>query len=110
MTAAAHMVAIDDAAEGMLLSHDLLDDAGNVLLPAGATLSAVSLRSLRRRGIETLPVVADTEADGAPPDPAALAAERERRLARLAHLFRRSADVGATGRLLAQLLVYRNGA
>jgi len=100
------LTGIDDAVEGMVLAHDLLDPGGSVLLPAGATLSAVSLRSLRRRGIEWLQVAAAEAA----PDAAALAAERERRALRLAQLFRRSAGVGASSRLLEQLLAYRGGA
>ncbi len=95
---------IDDASEGMVLSQDLRDAGGAVLLPAGATLSAASLNSLRRRGIETVIVVAS-----APPvDPAVLQAERERQCARLERLFRRSAAEGATPLLYTCLLGYRN--
>jgi hypothetical protein len=106
MTNPEHTIAIDAANEGMVLSHDLLDAGGAVLLPAGASLSAASLSSLRRRGIEQLQVVPQAP----PPDPAALAAERERQTKRLADLFRHSASCGATARLLEQMITYRNGA
>ena len=106
MTAIENAIGIDAAVEGMVLSHDLLDAGGAVLLPAGAVLGAASLSSLRRRGIERLQVVPAAPA----PDPAALAAERERQTSRLASLFRHSAGCGATGRLLDQMITYRNGA
>ena len=98
-------VAIDDALEGMVLAHNLLDAGGAVLLPAGATLSTASLNSLRRRGIEQLQVVREAEA----PDAAAIAAERERQCLRLERLFRKSAAVGASGKLLERLRNYRMG-
>jgi hypothetical protein len=106
MTTLDNAIAIDAAVEGMVLSHDLRDSGGAVLLPAGAVLSAASLGSLRRRGIERLQVVPAA----APPDPAALAAERERQTKRLASLFRHSASCGATARLLDQMITYRYGA
>ncbi len=64
-------VNIDAAVEGMVLARDLCDGSG-VLLPQGATLTEIALRSLRRRGIEACEVVVDEAA----PDAAALAAER----------------------------------
>lgn len=98
-------ITIDDASEGMVLAQNLLDGGGAVLLPAGATLSASSLNSLRRRGIEQLHIVLEAEA----PDAAALQAERERQCQRLERLFRKSAAVGASGKLLERLRNYRMG-
>jgi len=95
-------IAIDNAVEGMILACDLLD-GGAVLLPAGATLSTASLNSLRRRGIEQLQVEVAEE----PADQAAIQAERERRCQRLARLFRKNADIGASARLLERLQIYR---
>jgi hypothetical protein len=97
-------ITIDDATEGMVLSQALLD-GGAVLLPAGATLSASSLNSLRRRGIEQLHVALAA----APVDQAALQAERERTGQRLVHLFRNSAGTGASDKLLERLHNYRRG-
>ena len=105
METSEQLIGIDAAIEGMVLAHSLLDPGGAVLLPAGATLSAASLNSLRRRGIEQLQVVAEAE----PPDQEQLKAERERQCQRLERLFRRSAGSGATGLLLGRLTDYRNG-
>ncbi len=41
---------------GMVLSDDLLDRQGNVLLPRGVELTATTLASLERHGIEMLPI------------------------------------------------------
>jgi len=69
---------------GMVLSDELLDTHGQVLLPAGAVLTERMLERLQDHGIESLAVV-----DDAPADPAQTAAEREAHLARIAVLFRR---------------------
>jgi hypothetical protein len=103
MSTTVQAIAIDDAMAGMVLAEALCDPAGGVLLPAGATLTSATLASLRRRGIESLGVVGDSAAE----DPGASAAERERQCARLARLFRHSAEVGATGELLERLYRYR---
>lgn len=96
-------IPIDDATAGMVLAEALCDPAGSVLLPAGATLTSATLNSLRRRGIESLGVVGESAAE----DAGASAAERERKCARLARLFRHSAEAGATGELLERLYRYR---
>ena len=120
MTTIEESIGIDDASEGMVLACDLHDAGGAVLLPAGATLGAASLSSLRRRGIERLQVVGavDSAADPAKAaaDAAAQQAERERQCARLQHLFRRclngsaGAAGGASALLLERLLAYRASA
>lgn len=111
MSAAIVSLPIAEAAAGMVLAEALRDDGGAVLLPAGATLSDASLRSLRRRGVATLSVIGAAVAGSA--DAAADAAhgqaERERQCARLARLFRHSAEAdGAGAQLLAHLLRYRS--
>lgn len=110
MTTIEQSIGIDDASEGMVLACDLRDAGGAVLLPAGATLSAASLASLRRRGIDHLQVVGAPDSADAELDAAALQAERERQCARLHHLFRRclnGAAGGASALLLERLLAYR---
>ena len=104
MNAASQLITLDKANAGMTLATDLRDDSGGMLLPAGATLTDASINSLRRRGIESLTIVAEAEA----PDPAVLEALREQRRARLRVLFRRSFDAGATPSLLQSLEAYRN--
>ena len=95
-------VAIDAAVEGMILACDLCDNNG-ILLPQGAVLTELSLRSLRRRGIEACEVLVPEPALS----PEQRAAELERQHKRLAHLFRLSAAVGATPQLLERLSQYR---
>jgi hypothetical protein len=96
-------IALDQAAAGMTLACALLDANGSVLLPQDAALTAATLASLRRRGIERCVVWAEAEA----PDPAVLARQRERRLERLERLFRRrGADPGSQS-LLQRLRGYR---
>jgi hypothetical protein len=91
------VVPVHEAGEGMVLHEDVRDAGGQVLLPRQATLSGALLRSLARRGIETLLVVDDTVA------PEQLAAERARVLERLAHLCRRAGD-GRANALLREVV------
>lgn len=99
------MIDIANAAEGMILARQLLDDAGGMLLPQGSALTPASLASLRRRGVTQLLVLMAEPA----PDAAAVQAERERQCARLSHLFRASVPDDASALLLARLLRYRRG-
>ncbi|MDQ1830535.1 hypothetical protein [Massilia scottii] len=106
MTPAEETIDIDDASEGMVLAQDLRDAGGGVLLPAGATLSASSLASLRRRGIEQVQVVGAAS----PVEEATVRAERERQCARLERLFRRcltGSPANASAVLFERLLAYR---
>jgi len=96
---------LQQAAEGMVLAAALLDAHGGVLLPQDATLTAATLASLRRRGIERCVVWTAAE----PVDPAALARARAQQLARLERLFRHSAGSDGGAVLLAQLRAYREG-
>jgi len=99
------LIDIGNAAEGMVLARQLLDESGGMLLPQGSALTAASLASLRRRGVAQLPILT-----AAPePDTAAQEAERERQCERLAHLFRGAGSEDASNLLLARLLRYRKG-
>lgn len=103
------VIEIDSATEGMVLARHLLDSGGSVLLPEGSTLTAASLASLRRRGIEEVQVlVPEADVDAEAQD-AALKAQREEQCRRLDRLFRVSAGEGATGLLLERLRNYRKG-
>ena len=103
MSAQGTLIPLSDAEAGMVLAADLRDGGGAVLLPAGTALSASSLKSLERRGVEEVSVVAEEPAESDEQKEA----ERLRRLARLERLFRHSAGSGATGRLLGYLQRYR---
>jgi hypothetical protein len=94
---------VDDAVAGMVLFRDVLDQRGAVLLQKDTELTDSLLTSLRRRGIDQVPVI-DTAVDEA-----ALAAERERVGQRLARLLRHCGDGRADAMLRASLHAYRVG-
>jgi len=94
-------IELDDAAAGMVLSSVLLDAGGGTLLPKGAELTDALLTSLRRRGVERIAVVDNRISD------AELAAERERVGKRLAALFRKCANQGASDVLQNSIMLYR---
>lgn len=69
---------------GMILSDELLDGHGHVLLPRGAVLTAATIAQLARHGIDSVAVQVAGDAGTEPtPDPAAVQQ-------RLAHLFRKN--------------------
>lgn len=84
MTGSYRHLPLAEVQPGMVLSDELLDKQGQVLLPAGAVLTERMLERMPGHGIESLAVV-----DDSPPDPVQTAAEREAALARIAVLFRR---------------------
>ncbi|SFL47338.1 hypothetical protein [Rugamonas rubra] len=69
---------------GMSLSDELLDVQGHVLLPQGTVLSEAMIALMPRHGIAVLPIALQ------PVSAEQLAAEREQRLERIAHLFRKN--------------------
>lgn len=102
MSEAYQLVALGQTAPGMVLSHELLDRNGLVLLAKGAVLSEATIASLARHGIEAVPVA---RAEAMPEaDPAALQA-------RLDHVFRNNDrddhDDWATGLLRRYVEDYR---
>jgi len=86
MTGSYRHLPLAEVQPGMVLSDELLDKQGQVLLPAGTVLTEKMLERMPNHGIESLAVV-----DDAPPDPVQTAAEREAHLARIAVLFRHHA-------------------
>ena len=106
MSAAYQHQALTQVKPGMILSDELLDKQGQVLLPKGAVLSATTIALLPGHGIDMLAVLlpegtADPEAT---PDPSVI----ERRLAKL---FRKhqtvDGDGWATGILQHYITDYR---
>ena len=84
MSAAYQHLALAEIRPGMILSDELLDAQGHVLLPRGAVLSAATIALLPRHGIESVAVlVAGAAGEQAEADPAAVQK-------RLAHLFRKN--------------------
>ena len=93
-----YQVTLDEANPGMVLSDDLLDAQGSVLLPAGTTLSESTIKSLRRREVDLLSIQGDElpEADDA--------AELERYKARLQQLFRKHSEDDMATEILRQFV------
>jgi hypothetical protein len=83
MNAAYQHLALSEVKPGMVLSDELLDQQGQVLLPKGAVLNERTIALLPSHGIAMLPIVSEN-AQLAPPakDPALIEA-------RIAHLFRK---------------------
>ena len=101
------LVFLQNAVPGMVLSDNLLDRHGKVLLAEKTVLNEKLLDSLRRHDIEMIPVV---DEDLTPEE---RVAQMEVRLARLARLFRKGAygnpEVNANDLLLSCLRHYRQG-
>jgi hypothetical protein len=83
MSAAYQHLALSQVKPGMILSDEVLDQQGQILLPKGAVLSAKTIALLPSHGIDSLAVLRSAELDAPPPaDPDAIAR-------RLNHLFRK---------------------
>lgn len=94
---------LDEAIAGMVLSGEVHDGRGGVLLPSKTVLTDVLLTSLRRRGIDTVCVVHNALSRDE------VTESNERVQQRLISLFRKcgSDRIGAT--LLQQITEYRLG-
>jgi hypothetical protein len=88
MSAAYQHLALSDVKPGMILSDELLDQQGQVLLPKGARLTAKIISLLPGHGIDMLAVL---RAPGDDPGNVLDHSVIERRLA---HLFRKNASSG----------------
>lgn len=99
---ASELLTLNHVSAGMVLSHELVDTNGLVLLAKGAVLSEAMIASLRRHGVEAVAVECSGDPEPAP-DPAAVRA-------RLDHLFRhndRGDDDPATTTLRLYIEHYR---
>ena len=84
MTAAYQQLPLAEVQPGMILSDELLDVQGQVLLPQGTVLTEAMLALMPRHGIAVLPIAGDDV-------PSELSeAQREHYAARIAHLFRKN--------------------
>lgn len=84
MSVAYQHLTLDKIRPGMILSDELLDGHGHVLLPRGAVLTEAIIALLPRHGIESVAVEVGGATGAQPaPDPDAVAQ-------RLAHLFRKN--------------------
>ncbi len=96
---------LDEVVEGMVLSNNVLDDNGVVLLSRGLTLSKSILAALARHGIATVPILleSDEETESEP------APDRSLQLQRLTQLFRKQSTDEASGILMQYVQNYRQG-
>ncbi|MES2016071.1 MAG: hypothetical protein V4484_06200 [Pseudomonadota bacterium] len=85
MSAAYQHLALSQVKPGMILSDEVLDQQGQILLPKGAVLSARTIALLPSHGIDSLAVLAP----GGMPDAPAVAADSGAVARRLARLFRK---------------------
>lgn len=96
-------LALDKVEAGMILSDDLLDKQGQVLLPKGVELTEQTIASLQRHGVESLRIVTGelTEEEEA--------ARYNHYRARIERLFRRLDDSQANGLLHHYVSNFRLG-
>lgn len=85
MTASYQHLPVAQVQAGMILSDELLDARGHVLLPQGTVLTESMLALMPRHGIDSLPIAAAEQ-----PSAAEQAADREQQLERIARLFRKN--------------------
>ncbi|GAB2850630.1 hypothetical protein GCM10027277_18570 [Pseudoduganella ginsengisoli] len=108
MTASYQHLPLAQVEPGMVLSDELLDVQGHILLPQGTVLTQSMLDLMPRHGITMLPIAISEE-----PTEEELAAVQQRHLERLAHLFRKndpdSDQDWATGLLFRFVKDYRLG-
>ena len=109
MNRAYQHLSLADVRPGMVLSDVLLDRQGQVLLPAGAVLTATTIALLPGHGIDALAV--RREADEAPAGTAAASEDQSALERRLLKLFRKNDienhDDWATGILRRYVQDYR---
>ena len=103
---------LDDVEVGAVLSDDVRDEQGIVLLSTGTSLTASLLKSLARHGVASVQIQTTaqtteqtTAADLAQADP-----QREQQLERLKSLFRLETCDEASSLLHVYLQQYRSGA
>lgn len=108
MTASYQHVPLAQVQAGMILSAELLDMQGHVLLPQGTVLTEAMLALMPRHGIAMLPIALSEQ-----PSAAEQAAGQEQRLERIARLFRHhdpDSDVDWAAALLRRFVTdYRLG-
>ena len=108
MNSAYQHLALSEVKPGMILSDELLDRQGQVLLPQGAVLTAHTIALLPGHGIEALPILLEPGTARSASTLEASVIER-----RLARLFRKNEldnqDDWATGILRRYVLDYRLG-
>lgn len=103
MTVISAQLALTDVKPDMILSDDLLDPQGQVLLPKGATLTEHTIESLHRHDVVSVRIVMG---ELTPEEDAIQHAHFQTRLERL---FRKSNDEDANGMLHRYIRTFRLG-
>lgn len=103
MTVISAQLALTDVKPDMILSDDLLDPQGQVLLPKGATLTEHTIESLHRHDVVSVRIVMG---ELTPEEDAIQHAHFQIRLERL---FRKSNDEDANGMLHRYIRTFRLG-
>lgn len=103
MTAISAQLALTDVKPDMVLSDDLLDQQGQVLLPKGATLTEHIIESLRRHDVVSVRIAMGELT------PEEDAIQRAHFQVRLERLFRKSDDEHANGLLHRYIRTFRLG-
>ena len=85
MSASYQQIPLEQVQPGMVLSDELLDLQGNVLLPQGTVLTAAMLALMPRHGIAILPIASTDEVSADE-----VQATLQHHDQRLAHLFRKN--------------------
>ncbi|RBA23104.1 hypothetical protein [Herminiimonas fonticola] len=103
MTAISAQFALNDVKPDMVLSDDLLDQQGQVLLPKGATLTEHIIESLHRHDVVSVRIAMGELT------PEEDAIQRAHFQVRLERLFRKSDDEHANGLLHRYIRTFRLG-
>ncbi len=103
MTASYKQLTLHELAVGMILSDDLRDDNGVILLSQGVIITDAIIAALKRHGVETVPILcSEVSADDE-------AAEMALRKQHLAKLFRKQSPDDASALLHACVELFRLG-
>ena len=98
-----HYLPLSKVSAGMVLADNLLDKVGQVLLPAGVTLTDAMLRSIAHHEIHQLSV------EAAPISEQEEMELRQKQLLRVEKLFRHAPATEPASLLKAYILDYRQG-
>jgi hypothetical protein len=103
VTSRSTQLPVDELTPGMVLSDDLRDNWGNILLPQGAKLTEATLESLKRYKIKSLAVQLEELSE------AEEAEKLSRQLERIDILFRKSSEQKTTQQLMQFVRKFREG-
>jgi hypothetical protein len=98
-----HYVPVSKVTAGMILSENLLDKLGHVLLPAGSTLTDHTIKAMAHHNVHQLAIV-QTDDEGNDD-----AESKQKKIDRLSHIFKHAPYDDPTDTLKAYIEKYRHG-